>query len=335
MLNTLSLCQAFRRVPSQGLSRHLQSRPNVILLSLLPPILSRCYLGLLGRLYFKLARLEERTIRVALGRAAGGRTGAKRWRRVRAGIIDHYHEKLLLGFRPLDWVRRLHTQRVRVSGLAHLDEALALGRGAIVVTGHYGAVEFIPGALAFRGYPVTIMVHCKTAALRVRLEEKSAQVGVRLLDPKAGSALFSAMKDLRQGRVLVTQCDELEMRRPYKDRRIDFLGLNLGLDRSLDILARKSRAPVLFGLAHRLGGQQYQLAVEKPEEHPAARGHELVSAKCLAVLSDYILARPEAWYEWKKLEPLGDESLIRDSCDKDSQRLSLPDPVAVYAAGPA
>jgi len=323
----------------QDLSKFLQSRVSILIVRHLPLCLSRLYLALLGWFYFLIVRKEKQASLAALahslsGRGRVGRKNFRRsWSRVRKGIFDHYHEKLLLGFRPLDWVRRMHLSNVQIKNLECLTEALETKQGVILVTGHYGAVEFIPGALAFRGYPVTVMVHCKSKVLRDSLELKAMKAGARLLDPKSERVLFSAVEHLRQGRIIVTQCDEIDMWRPHRDRRTRFLGLDMGLDRSLDILARKSGAVVLFGLNHRRGNGRYELVLERPEEHPAARGQSLVSARCLAVLNDNIYSEPGAWYQWKKLKPFVDKNSAGEG-NEDRERISLPGQVAFSPSNP-
>ncbi|MBW2142042.1 MAG: lysophospholipid acyltransferase family protein, partial [Deltaproteobacteria bacterium] len=219
-----------------------------------------------------------------------------------------------------------------VTGLENLDQALSEGKGAILVTGHYGAVEFIPAILSFKGYKVTAMVHCNSKALRRILEERAARLGIKLLDPKSETVFFSAIQHLKEGRILLTQCDEISMWRPYQNRKINFLGLEVGLDRCLDIMARKSRAPVLFGLNHRRGQRRYELVIEQPSGHPATRGLDLVSAQCLTLLESYIYMNPPAWYEWKKLKPFL-EQVVFEPSDENYQRRRLSDQMAFHSAG--
>ncbi|MBT4363333.1 MAG: lysophospholipid acyltransferase family protein [Desulfobacterales bacterium] len=290
-----------------NLSTFLQHPVNVLLLTFLPNFLTRIYLGILGTAYFIFASSERKKIKIALkySQRTQNPLGCekKNWRLTRSNIIDHYHEKLFLAFKSYNKVIKTLKNRNMVKGIKLLDQTLAGNKGAILVTGHYGAVEFIPGILSILGYPVTVMVHCKSKKLRKVLEEKSRRSGIELLDPKSGSVFFSAVKHLKQGRILITQCDELDMWKTYKNKKINFLGLQVGLDKSLDLLALKSKAPVLFGLNHRLGHNRYELEIENPEMHPSARRHELISTKCLKVLESYIYSHPEAWYEWKKIEP--------------------------------
>jgi lauroyl/myristoyl acyltransferase len=173
----------------------------------------------------------------------------------------------------------------------------------VLVTGHFGAVEFLPPALAFSGRALTAMVHCNSPSLRRILERRAARAGVDLLDPKSNSIIFSALDHLKKGRILITQCDEIDMWRPYRDRSINFLGLEVGLDRSMDILIRKSKAPVVFGLMHRRGRGRYELVLTTPRPRAGGSRPESMGAACLRMLGDEIYNCPSAWYEWKKLRP--------------------------------
>jgi len=289
------------RLQLKDLSSFLQLSWNTWIFGTLPAWLSRGYLGLLGLMYFNLAAKEQKAIKRALDHCLAGVAPGRIWPKIRAGIIDHYHEKLFLAFKSYGTIRDNCLKRVAITNRHVLDQALAQGRGVILVTGHYGALEFMPGALAFRHYPLSVMVHCKTPRLRRILEDRSSRAGVELMDPKSGEVFFTALEHLKRGRVLITQCDEISMWRPYRDKTTQFLGLTVPLDRSMDILARKSRAEVVLGLVHRKGRRRYELELIRPEKHPAAAGQRNVSAQCLSVLSEHILKQPHQWYEWKKL----------------------------------
>ncbi len=309
--NFRSLISRFMHWNRFDLSRLLQSGPNVWLFRRLHPMASRWLLGLVGRAYFHLDHDKRSKVISSLESFIGPDADPIQlnmlWNSVRSGIIDHYHEKLMLGFKPLDSLQALLSKRLQVEGESILSQAYDMGRGVIMVTGHFGAVEYIPLSLAMLGYPLTTMVHCKSQGLREALEYKASLFNTNLLDPKSESVLFRALQELKEGRVLITQCDELDCWRPFPNQSINFLGLDCGLDRSLDLLARKSRSPVVFGLMHREPGRRYRLRL-----HPvtsmgkAPRGH--VARSCLDLLNQNIRLTPEAWYEWAKLIRLIDDA---------------------------
>ncbi|WP_338605439.1 lysophospholipid acyltransferase family protein [Desulfoferula mesophila] len=313
------------RLNLKDISSFLQLPCNTWIFGALPPWLSRLYLMALGALYFNIAAKDRKAIQhsleATLGKAANRREARRRWTKTRSGILDHYHEKLYLAFKSYPTIRKTCLNRVKIRNLEILDQALAQGRGVVLITGHYGALEFMPGALAFRDYPLSVMVHCKTPRLRAILDQRAAEANTELMDPKSGEVFFTALDHLKRGRVVVTQCDEINMWRPYKDKTTSFLGHTVPLDRSMDILARKSKAVVLMGLVHRLKGRRYELELLDPAQHPAAQGATQVSVQCLSVLTDYILEQPEHWYEWKKLTqfvPVPQEVV---NADKTTERL--------------
>ena len=325
-----------RPVNDKNLSRFLQSRMVTRIFRFQPGWLNRLYLNFLGRIYFHYASGEREAIQTALKFSLGDRAGQNGpqnyWPQVRHGIMEHYYEKLYQAFTSYERLERSLPNRTDIIGRGELDQALDQGRGVILVTGHYGAVEFIPGILAVLGYPITAMVHCNTRDLRILLEEKTTRIGIRLLDPKEDSVFFTALKHLKEERILLTQCDEIDMWKPYKDREIDFLGFKVGLDRSLDLLARKSGSPVLFGLNHRAGRNRYQLHIEQLEQQEASIRLSLVSARCLSTLESYIYLHPEAWYEWKKFKPFLYQ-VISETQNENNQHLRITDQVAIHSPG--
>ena len=64
---------------------------------------------------------------------------------------NHYIDRLLIFIFPKIDVAAVE-RLVEISGLEHLDRALARGRGAILVHGHFGPVHLPLVALARRGY---------------------------------------------------------------------------------------------------------------------------------------------------------------------------------------
>jgi KDO2-lipid IV(A) lauroyltransferase len=300
-----------KSLPGLDLSRLLQTGPSVWMFEHLHPTASRWILGLVGRVYFALDKKKRQRIVASLEAFLESENDPRRlaalWSQVRSGVIDHYHEKLMLGFKPLESLQALLAKRLTIQGEEVLTQAYEQGRGVIMVTGHFGAVEYIPLSLAMCRYPLTTMVHCKSHGLRQALQYKASLFNTNLLDPKSESVLFRALQELKQGRVLITQCDELDCWRPYPNQSINFLGLDCGLDRSLDLLARKSGSPVVFGLMHREAGRRYRLSLHSVSQLSAAPKGQ-VARTCLELLNQNIRQEPEAWYEWAKLARLIDDT---------------------------
>lgn len=262
---------------------------------------SQLYLTCLGKLYFLTHPQEQELIRQTIRRVFACQLAEPALRRLIrrtfAGIITHYQEKLFLAYAAEARVRSYLSTRLELQGTEALQEALARGRGVILVTGHFGAVEFLPGALGLHGYPAAIIVRPQTKELAASLARRAELVNLTLIIPEHGKVLPAALQALRQGRILITEADEFEMWRPGPAAPVKFLGFQLPADRTLEVLHRRSGSPVLTALVHREPPRRYTLRIS-PAVTPAPP--QEVGAQCLHRLEQAILAHPEQWYQWKE-----------------------------------
>jgi Kdo2-lipid IVA lauroyltransferase/acyltransferase len=288
---------------SLSLSKFLQMRFNNWLFRFLPFSVSRCYIVCLGKIYYLLNLAEKTLIRKTfhyifrrkLAPPALHRKIGAAFR----GIFDHYHEKLYVGYSNFPKLLNFLRTRVHFAGSEHLQEALQSGQGVILVTGHFGAVEFLPGALALNEYPTSMICRFQTTRLRESMGKRAAAVGLDLIDADDGNIILSAMKALKQGRILITECDEFDEWRPDPKRQSHFLNCRLPLDRTLDLLQKRSGAQVITALMKREGKKQYTCNLTSIT-NGAFPAHLSLSEKCLSVLEDAIEENPEQWYQWKK-----------------------------------
>jgi KDO2-lipid IV(A) lauroyltransferase len=287
---------------SLNLSKFCQARLNVFLFRFLPFWLSRWYLSQIGSVYYLLKRREKTLIQATIRHIFGGELEPGSLKAlIKAafqGIIDHYHEKLFVAYSNFPRLLKFLRTRISLDGEAELQETLAQGRGVILVTGHYGAVEFLPGALSVRGYPATMICRFQTNRLRESLQERAEAVGLQLVDPEDGNVFVAAIKALKSGRILITECDEFDEWRPAAGNKVNFLNCPLTGDKTLDILQKRSGAPVISALMQRNGRKRYTLNLTPVLSQPSES--EAPGKACLKVLEASIQATPDHWYQWKK-----------------------------------
>jgi lauroyl/myristoyl acyltransferase len=295
-----------------NLSRFFQSPFNAAIFSWYPHCVLRCYVRTLGRVYFrKRSREWDRYLR-ALWETVGLRgrvpgTASDLERRVLHGICDHYFEKMLMAYWGLNKIRPFLLNQVQLVGPGLLDSALRQGHGVILSTGHFGAVEILPATLALRDYPVTMVVNYKTPQLKRALEQIAGILGIELLDVAEGSVITRALSALRRGRIFITELDEMEAWKPTEHKVMKLFGRRVQLDRSVELLHRRTGAPVLLGLVERVGRawrQEYQLTLEEPQEHHAAPTGLGPDAQLLKRLEHFIYDAPDHWYIWNELHHL-------------------------------
>ena len=59
------------------------------------------------------------------------------------------------------------------------------------------------------------------------------------------------LKELKANRIVFIECDEIEEWKPSKKERLFFLRKSIGLDRTIDILQRRTGSATVFGVMHR------------------------------------------------------------------------------------
>ena len=288
---------------SLSLSKFLQMKLNSFLFRFLPFSVSRAYIMVLGRLYYLLNWSEKtlirKTLKYVLGRQIPASILKQKGKAAFKGIFDHYHEKLFVGYSNFPKLLKFLRSRVKFAGAEKLQAALQGGQGVILVTGHFGAVEFLPGALALNGYPTSMICRFQTTRLRESMGRRAEAVGLHLIDADEGNIVLSAMRALKQGRILITECDEFDEWRPDPQRNSYFLNCRMPSDRTLDLLRKRSGAQVITALVQRHGKKQYTCSLT-PVGNGASPVNLPLHEQCLAILEKTVENYPEQWYQWKK-----------------------------------
>lgn len=295
------------------LSRFLQSKFNMFIYSVFGWNMARVWVFFLGKLYFHFNKKEKQCIEDAVLESMGPgkirRDVRKLTKNVFKGIYSHYYEKLFIAYEKPEKAIRFMKQNIADKDMHKLRTLLEKGRGVVLVTGHYGAIEYIPTLLAAQGFDVSMIAKFKTPQLYRKVHEQAKKYGIRLIDgAKAGGVLRAAGRELAENRVLITQCDEIEEWRPSTKKTMSFLGRIIGLDRTINVIQKRTGAEIIFGVIHRHHLDKYELMLlDYPEilsrlQQPYRLS---VGEAVLKFLERSIYANPEQWYQWKKYFAIG------------------------------
>jgi len=283
------------------ISVFFQSPANVFLFRHMSPRIAQSYLHAIGRLYYLVNRREKRVIENNVREVLQGQEESYVRRVVREtfkGIFTHYFEKMFSAYLDYGTVRSYVDRHFKVEGAHLLDEALEKGKGCILVTAHWGAVEFIPWVLHTQGVPTSVILECATAKLAKSLREKIAHRDTELITSEYGGSVFlRAMQSLKANRVLMPQCDEVDAWRRRKSHTINLFGKELFFDSTIDVLSHRSGAPVVAAFLKRSGGNRYTLILE---DVSVQRTPQSTARDCLGLWEKYVSQYPEQWYQWKK-----------------------------------
>lgn len=278
-----------------------QSPVNVFLFQQMSPRIAQRYLHAIGFLYYLVNRKEKRVIERNVREVLSCKDEwhmRKLLRDTFKGIFTHYFEKMFSAYREYGNVRRYLEEHFKVQGAELIREALAKGKGCILVTAHFGAVEFIPWLLHLLGFRSSLIVECATARLARRLQEKVSTHDSELISSMYGGSIFlRALESLQSNRVLMTQCDEVDAWRKRKSHTIQLFGRDLYFDNTIDVLSRRSGAPVVAAFLKRSEGHRYTLILE---DVSVQRKPESNARDCMELWQKYVSRYPAQWYQWKK-----------------------------------
>lgn len=287
-----------------GLSQFFQLKVNVMMARFIHTGFFRLYIFFLGLLFYLFKKEERKNITINQRQALRIRLKSNRVSptliKTFFGIFAHYHEKLLMAYKPLPKLKIFLESRLRLRNKHYLDRVLTKGKGAILVTGHFGAVEFLPMALSLQGYKVAMILKYKTKRLKEKLPAKVKPLDIMLIDASEPLAALKALKAIKNGRLLITECDEFKEWLPCDKRKIKVFGATVPLDKSLDFFYHKTKVPALLCLISR-NNNSFTLFFE-----PLVDGQTetSLSERAWTKMERFIIEQPYQWYQWKSLAPI-------------------------------
>ncbi|MBN1895473.1 lysophospholipid acyltransferase family protein [bacterium] len=184
-----------------------------------------------------------------------------------------------------------------------LDEALAEGRGAVLLTGHFGNWEWFGGYLSRMGYPVSFLVKEQHNKATDRIMNRiRAQSGAEII--YLGMAVREVLRALRRNRFVAIVGDQDA---GPGGIMVDFFGRPTSTAQGAALFSLKTGAPVLFGYGirtrngrHAFFGERLKIGRETGTGPEAVR--PLLQAYS-ARLESAIRAHPEQWFwmhrRWK------------------------------------
>ncbi len=297
-----------------NLSSFLQWRLNIFMCKILGWQITLCYINILGKLYFFFNRKENYKIKTAVKDVFSDRKHSSEissiTKNVFRGIFSHYYEKFFNAYSNYKTLKNFVETQMEGEGLEAIENGLAKGKGILLITGHFGGVELIPAFLVLgtRNYPVTIVAKFKTKELRDISIQRANRSSVKIIDANSTPNVMKAIcQDLRNNRIVITQCDEIDEWKPCRKNRIFYLGKLVNLDKTINILSKRCNAAVVFGVMHRNDQHRYTFVATSWEEMVEKYYRSIdtsIGEVVLKFMERYIYNYPEEWYQWKKYPAL-------------------------------
>lgn len=223
-------------------------------------------------------------------------TGRRKVRRVVRGVFYHSIRNYLETFTLPTQTHQDILRRVYIGGVNYLEEALALGKGAIVFTAHYGPFDYHAQWFAANGYQVTIPVEklADERMLRLMLDLRRSG-GVNFLPLGGTSPLRAIMQALRKNQIVLITTD-----RAVEGESVimNFFDAPARLPIGPANLSIRTGAPLVgaFGWqtsTDHIVGEFIPLTLALPEDEQKQTA--LVEAAIIRQMERFITAHPEQW----------------------------------------
>ena len=154
-----------------NLSSFLQWRFNIYMCKTLGWNFAFFYIRMLGKLYFFFNRKENGKIKKAIKSVFSNGRHTSNIKTITQeafqGIFSHYYEKFFNVFSTPQTLRTFVHTHMEGEGLKAIKQGLAKGNGVLLITGHFGGVEFIPAFLVENNLPLTTVVKFKIGRAHV------------------------------------------------------------------------------------------------------------------------------------------------------------------------
>ncbi len=188
-----------------------------------------------------------------------------------------------------------------------LAEALAKGRGAVVVTGHLGNWDLAAKTLRESDRPINVVMAREVNASTqeyVRVAREQAGVRVILSDTSVFSSL-NMIRALRRNEIVAIQLDR--MLGPTGARLVPFFGAPALFPSGPFVLARLANAPLVPVFIPRLGRRHYALRVGRcfsiPRDSRDDHGLVEVMREVAQEFESVVREFPTQWFQFAPFWP--------------------------------
>ncbi len=229
--------------------------------------------------------------------------------RLRAAAREVFREfgRYLTDFLSPQHIDRAYVAaHIEVTGLEHVEAALADGRGAIALTAHVGHWELCGRITQALGYAVSaVALPHQDPRVNAFFDEQRTRHGMQVIP--MGRAGVACLRVLRQRRLLALLAD-----RDYSHHAAvstAFFGRPTWIPRGPAVLSVRTGRPVVPVFLLRVAGDRFRLVFEPPI-YPSSGADEArivqLTRQYVAILERHIRAHPTQWFMfqpfWRQYE---------------------------------
>ena len=277
---------------------HATLVPLLMSLRMLPAGVALGIAAMLGRAAFDLAGFRRgvalANLRERLGQAGGAAPDERELRRIGSDCYANFAMSMA-EFARLPLVTRDYVEKnIAVEGTEYLDRALEGGKGAVLVTGHYGSWELMGCILVMMGYPMTFAIGVQRNPLvQEVMNDLRRDAGIDIVEARSVLSLARTVKSNKFVAMLSDQDAGPD------GVFVDFMGARASTPQGPARLALLTGAPVITGFITRTGRARHVIRLEPPVGLDGRMSREEainhITQEYTATLESYVRRRPDHW----------------------------------------
>lgn len=187
---------------------------------------------------------------------------------------------------------------IKLEGKGNLEQALALGNGAIAITAHLGTFTLIGAKLNTIGFPNTWILgaqgHPRLAQVWRRMSEKAGSSAIVIDSPI--SFHKAILRVLHKGEIVSFVCDENQK---HGGVLVEFLGRPMALPVGPAVYHLKTGAPILPIFILRQEGRRHKVIINSPLKVALSGDEErdvfTITDQIACVIESFIKQYPDQW----------------------------------------
>ncbi|MFA5093179.1 MAG: lysophospholipid acyltransferase family protein [Candidatus Omnitrophota bacterium] len=220
-------------------------------------------------------------------------------RRISKQVFRNFAKYLVDFFRFEKLDLNYINKNVKLENMHYFDQALATGKGVVVLTAHLGNWELGGVVIALLGYPFwAVALPHKNKKVNDFFDAQRNSKGVKVI--AMGKAVRSCIAEIKKNHMVALVGDRDFT---HKGVVIDFFGLPAHFPEGPAALSLMTGASIVPGFMLRNPDDTFTLRIEKPIEFVPSPDKEKNLANLVTVykkvIEDYIRQYPDQWYVFR------------------------------------
>jgi len=249
----------------------------------------------LGLIFYLLDKRHRDVALKNLTLALGGSSSPGDRKKIARRSFMHFGQMLMDLIKFMTLCSEKRDALLTVSGGKHLENALRRGKGALIVTAHYGSWEMGISGLARFGKVDAIARALDNEFIEKELHNLRASLGARVI--YKNRAARETLRSLKDNHIVAILIDQNVLRE--QAIFVDFFGKEAATTPALATFHLRTGASIIPGFCYPTPARTYHLQLSEPLQITLSGNREIdvaaITQACTRTIEDQIGQNPQYW----------------------------------------